>query len=69
MQQAKMLGRSGRPGVRLLTELVARFVKEVNAERVICLTATATPKVAEDICKGFDIAEDCVFRTSPYRPK
>lgn len=48
---------------------VARFVQEVRAERVICLTATATPIVAEDICKGFSIAEDCVFRTSPYRPK
>ncbi|KAH7368749.1 P-loop containing nucleoside triphosphate hydrolase protein [Plectosphaerella cucumerina] len=47
---------------------VARFVKEVNAERVICLTATATPIVAQDICKGFDITEDAVFRTSPYRP-
>jgi superfamily II DNA helicase RecQ len=50
-------------------DTVARFVKEVNAERVICLTATATPIVAQDICKGFDITEDAVFRTSPYRPK
>ncbi|KAH6691338.1 P-loop containing nucleoside triphosphate hydrolase protein [Plectosphaerella plurivora] len=47
---------------------VARFVKEINAERVICLTATATPIVAKDICKGFGITEDAVFRTSPYRP-
>ncbi|KAK3315949.1 P-loop containing nucleoside triphosphate hydrolase protein [Apodospora peruviana] len=47
---------------------VARFVEEIKAERVICLTATATPKVAEDICKAFNIRESCVFKTSPYRP-
>ncbi|CAH0054925.1 unnamed protein product [Clonostachys solani] len=47
---------------------VARFVQEINAERVICLTATATPKVADDVCKAFDISADGVFRTSPYRP-
>ncbi|KAK4208061.1 P-loop containing nucleoside triphosphate hydrolase protein [Rhypophila decipiens] len=47
---------------------VARFVDEIKAERVICLTATATPKVAEDICKAFKIGESCVFKTSPYRP-
>ncbi|KAH7171373.1 P-loop containing nucleoside triphosphate hydrolase protein [Dactylonectria macrodidyma] len=47
---------------------VARFVQEIKAERVICLTATATPVVAKDICKAFNIAEEGVFRTSPYRP-
>ncbi|KAK7219267.1 hypothetical protein V2G26_007270 [Clonostachys chloroleuca] len=47
---------------------VARFVQEINAERVICLTATATPKVADDVCKAFNITADGVFRTSPYRP-
>lgn len=47
---------------------VARFVNEIKAERVICLTATATPRVAEDVCKAFDIKESNVFRTSPYRP-
>ncbi|KAK4196746.1 P-loop containing nucleoside triphosphate hydrolase protein [Triangularia verruculosa] len=47
---------------------VARFVDEIKAERVICLTATATPKVAEDICKAFSIKPACVFRTTPYRP-
>ncbi|CAG9973803.1 unnamed protein product, partial [Clonostachys byssicola] len=47
---------------------VARFVQEINAERVICLTATATPKVADDVCKAFNISADGVFRTSPYRP-
>lgn len=47
---------------------VSRFVKEINAERVICLTATATPRVANDICKAFDIdPEEGLFRTSTYR--
>ncbi|GAW13817.1 hypothetical protein ANO14919_032070 [Xylariales sp. No.14919] len=47
---------------------VARFVKEIKAERVICLTATATPRVAEDVCRAFDIKSSNMFRTSPYRP-
>ncbi|KAI0466512.1 ATP-dependent DNA helicase recQ [Xylaria cf. heliscus] len=47
---------------------VARFVTEIKAERVICLTATATPRVAEDIRKAFNIRSSNVFRTSPYRP-
>ena len=46
---------------------VARFVKEVGAERVLCLTATATPQVAKDICSAFEIDEDGVFRTTSYR--
>ncbi|CRK23693.1 hypothetical protein BN1723_013084 [Verticillium longisporum] len=47
---------------------VARFVDEIKAEKVICLTATATPVVADDICNAFSISKDGVFRTSPYRP-
>ncbi|KAI0155339.1 ATP-dependent DNA helicase recQ [Xylariaceae sp. FL1272] len=47
---------------------VARFVQETKAERVVCLTATATPLVVQDICKAFDIKESRVFRTPPYRP-
>ncbi|KAI0835022.1 ATP-dependent DNA helicase [Hypoxylon sp. FL0890] len=47
---------------------VARFVSEINAERVICLTATATPRVADDVAKAFNISECNIFRTSPYRP-
>ncbi|KAI0450247.1 ATP-dependent DNA helicase recQ [Xylaria acuta] len=47
---------------------VARFATEIKAERVICLTATATPRVAEDVRRAFDISESNVFRTSPYRP-
>lgn len=48
---------------------VARFVQEIKAERVICLTATATARVAADVCKAFDIEDVGVFRTVPYRPK
>ena len=47
---------------------ISRFVQEIRAERVICLTATATPRVAKDICKAFDIPEaEGLFRTSTYR--
>jgi hypothetical protein len=36
---------------------------------VICLTATATPRVATDICRAFNIDEsEGLFRTSTYRP-
>ena len=47
---------------------IARFVKEIEAERVLCLTATATLRVAEDICNAFDIDADGLFRTTTYRP-
>ena len=46
---------------------ISRFVKELKAERVVCLTATATPRVAQDICDTFDIDETGLFRTSTYR--
>ncbi|GAA6010329.1 hypothetical protein JCM11491_006270 [Sporobolomyces phaffii] len=51
---------------------VARFSREISAERVLCLTATATPSVVEEICapeNGFDIdQEHGVFSTGAYRP-
>lgn len=47
---------------------VSRFVDEIKAERVVCLTATATPRVAEDICKAFGIDKSGLFRTTTYRP-
>ncbi|EUC36136.1 hypothetical protein COCCADRAFT_34421 [Bipolaris zeicola 26-R-13] len=47
---------------------IARFAKEAQVERVICLTATATPKVAKDIRNAFDIPEEGLFRTTMYRP-
>ncbi|KAK4690703.1 origin recognition complex subunit 4, partial [Lecanoromycetidae sp. Uapishka_2] len=46
---------------------VARFAKEVRAERILCLTATATPKVAEDVCSAFNIDQQGIFRTTTYR--
>ena len=46
---------------------MARFVHEIKAERVICLTATATPRVADDIREAFDIDKTGLFRTSAYR--
>ncbi|KAL3422799.1 RecQ family ATP-dependent DNA helicase [Phlyctema vagabunda] len=47
---------------------ISRFVDEIRAERVVCLTATATPRVAKDICDAFGIDNDGLFRTSTYRP-
>ncbi|KAM3551862.1 hypothetical protein MY1884_007499 [Beauveria asiatica] len=47
---------------------VSRFAGEIKAERVVCLTATATPKVIEDICDAFQIQPEGVFRTTLYRP-
>lgn len=49
---------------------IARFAEEQDVERVLCLTATATKGVAEDICKSFLIdTTDGIFRTPVYRPK
>ena len=47
---------------------IARFAKEARVERVVCLTATATSKVAEDIREAFEIPEEALFRTTMYRP-
>ncbi|KAF2119953.1 P-loop containing nucleoside triphosphate hydrolase protein [Lophiotrema nucula] len=47
---------------------IARFAKETNVERVACLTATATPKVAQDICDAFHIPKEGLFTTTMYRP-
>ena len=46
---------------------LARFAQACRAERLFALTATATPRVAEDICKGFGIPGECVVRTGFYR--
>lgn len=46
---------------------IARFAKEAQVERVVCLTATATPKVAEDIRDAFAIPKEGLFRTTMYR--
>jgi ATP-dependent DNA helicase RecQ len=47
---------------------LANFAQQLNAERILALTATATPQVLEDICRIFEISEACAVRTSFYRP-
>ncbi len=42
--------------------------RELGAERVLALTATATPAVVGDICAGFEIDEDDAVVTGFYRP-
>jgi ATP-dependent DNA helicase RecQ len=42
--------------------------RELGAERVLALTATATPAVVADIRAGFGIAEDDAVVTGFYRP-
>ncbi|KAF8309725.1 ATP-dependent DNA helicase [Clavulina sp. PMI_390] len=47
---------------------IARFAEEFAVQRILCLTATATPGIASDICTSFKIDEnDGVFRTPVYR--
>lgn len=47
---------------------LARLAEEYGVERVLALTATATPQVLEDICAGFRIERGCATRTGFYRP-
>jgi ATP-dependent DNA helicase RecQ len=47
---------------------LAQFGKECGAERVLALTATATPQVLDDVCRAFGIAPECAVRTGFYRP-
>jgi ATP-dependent DNA helicase RecQ len=47
---------------------LARLAKALNVERVLALTATATPSVAKDIARAFDVADDAVVRTDFHRP-
>ena len=46
---------------------LARLAQELRVERVLALTATATPNVAGDIVKAFGIAEEDVVHTGFYR--
>jgi ATP-dependent DNA helicase RecQ len=57
-------GHNFRPDYLKLAEFARRF----GAERVLALTATATPQVLEDVCRGFEIDPDCAVRTGFYRP-
>ncbi len=47
---------------------LAEAARELKAERVLALTATATPAVVDDICAGFGIPRECAIITGFYRP-
>jgi len=47
---------------------IARLARQLKVERVLALTATATPQVAGDIAEGFGIAAGDVVHTGFYRP-
>lgn len=47
---------------------LAGAVDELKAERVLALTATATPKVCSDMAEAFKIRPDDVINTGFYRP-
>jgi ATP-dependent DNA helicase RecQ len=47
---------------------LARFARACKAERTLALTATATPQVLGDVCRGFGIDPACAVRTGFYRP-
>ena len=47
---------------------LAGFAQEIGAERILALTATATPTVLEDICRNLKISPQCAIRTGFYRP-
>jgi ATP-dependent DNA helicase RecQ len=47
---------------------LARIARELHSERVVALTATATPAVAKDICREFEIEPDDCVRTDFFRP-
>ncbi len=57
-------GHNFRPDYLKLVE----FAKQCRAERVLALTATATPQVLDDIRKAFAIQPECAVRTGFYRP-
>ncbi len=47
---------------------LAGLARQLGAQRVLALTATATPSVASDICSAFGIAEDDHVHTGFHRP-
>lgn len=46
---------------------LAQTAKEIGAERVLALTATATPKVVEDVSEAFAIPSEGIVVTGFYR--
>lgn len=57
-------GHNFRPDYLKLSETA----REIGAERVLALTATATPPVVKDICRSFDIDSSDAIVTGFYRP-
>ncbi len=57
-------GHNFRPDYLKLVE----FARQSRAERMLALTATATPPVLDDICRAFNIDAQCAIRNSSYRP-
>jgi ATP-dependent DNA helicase RecQ len=47
---------------------LAGAAKSLNVERVLALTATATPQVASDMAQAFEIAPEDITNTGFYRP-
>ncbi len=47
---------------------LAGFAHQFGAERILALTATATPAVLDDVRRLFNIEPDCAVRTGFYRP-
>jgi ATP-dependent DNA helicase RecQ len=47
---------------------IARLSRRMGVERILALTATATPAVARDIRRGFRIAAAAHFEADPHRP-
>jgi ATP-dependent DNA helicase RecQ len=47
---------------------LARLSRALGINRVLALTATATPSVADDICREFAIDSDAYVHTGFYRP-
>lgn len=47
---------------------LSRIAKQIGAQRILALTATATPAVLSDICSEFSIAEEAAMQTAFYRP-
>jgi len=57
-------GHNFRPDYLKLVE----FARRCRAERLLALTATATPQVLDEIRRAFDIEPQCAIRNSAYRP-
>jgi len=47
---------------------LAREARKLGLRQVLALTATATPSVAQDICREFNIQPDAFVHTGFYRP-